>query len=66
MYIYIYHGANTYNITHWNYIFSRGRILDENIAGEIKKVIDPLLDVSDASDLLEDILLAHNILEDVQ
>jgi hypothetical protein len=40
--------------------------LDENIAGEIKKVIDPLLDVSDASDLLEDILLAHNILEDVQ
>jgi glycosyltransferase involved in cell wall biosynthesis len=62
MYIYIYHGANTCNTAHWNYIFSRGRILDENIAGDIKKIIDPLLDVSDASDLLDEILLAHPIL----
>lgn len=52
LYIYIYHGYNTWHSDHWNYIFECSTPLSAHISIKIGEIIDGKYSVTDGSALL--------------
>ena len=62
LYIYVYHGGNTWNAAHWAPIFAASTPLPEDTNREIAAILDQRYDPVDAS-LLLDRLVGIEILE---
>lgn len=55
LYIYVYHGYNTWNYHHWKQIFEAGTILPDPISSVIAKIVTHTYDVTEGSALLNQI-----------
>jgi hypothetical protein len=56
LYIYVYHGSNTWNFDHWSYIFECGRVLSPKASMDIADILEGKHSIYNGSLLLDDLL----------
>jgi len=56
LYIYNYHGANTWHYAHWNGFFNISILLDESTSHNIHAILQHQYNITEASALLDDIM----------
>lgn len=56
LYIYVYHGKNTWPLDHWNFIFTKSEKLPPENADMIEKILSGEYDQMQASLMLDELL----------
>jgi glycosyltransferase involved in cell wall biosynthesis len=59
LYIYVYHGHNTWHRTHWETIFRHSRALDKNVADLIQSILRGEYTNTYASRLIDELMLVN-------
>lgn len=62
LYIYIYHGGNTWNLGHWKNIFNHSTRLSDTQAIKIAKILKGDYTVEEGSELIDQLLNKHPLL----
>lgn len=62
LYIYVYHGSNTWNYAHWSIIFKMGLPLPAKIGAYLSKIVHPETDVSQGKAIISELLAESKIL----
>lgn len=62
LYIYVYHGNNTWHYAHWNFMFKMGLPLPTAMGAQLANIIHPETDISQGKAILSQLLTENKIL----